>query len=244
MDGTDSRFDTAHVVAWSSLLLGFGLIQGALYLKAYWGAFGLDPFQFGNASDLALIGLTSIGVTVALMMMSAMLGSYLSAKVQLLQTKLHLPWWALAVVPILLFILLGIFVFFGWILLLGMLLTWSLLWLVYRAPDVPEAVRTFKYLPYLAMAVAYFPMSAYYLGERQAARVKAGDRGFVVDAPATGGCQMGAWQFVGRLNDVYVLFCRQTGGVSLLAAPSDSALHLQKGPTPATNGARVKSPPH
>lgn len=45
----------------------------------------------------------------------------------------------------------------GWLLIIGMVLTWELIWLVHRAPDVPDAVRNFKLLPYAALAIAYIP---------------------------------------------------------------------------------------
>ncbi len=51
--------------------MGFGahhvrVIQGAFYLKAYWGHFGLDPFQFVAVSELALAGLAGIGMVLFL----------------------------------------------------------------------------------------------------------------------------------------------------------------------------------
>lgn len=93
MEEPTSRGGIAQVVAWSTMVFGFGLIQGTLHLKGYWGSFGLDPFQFGNASDLALIGLTGVGVTVVFMLLAALLGGYVSSKVRLLEEKYHVrPW--------------------------------------------------------------------------------------------------------------------------------------------------------
>ncbi len=35
----------ADVAGWGSAVVTFGLIQGALYLKAYWGTLALIPFS-------------------------------------------------------------------------------------------------------------------------------------------------------------------------------------------------------
>ncbi|HGM6066463.1 TPA: hypothetical protein ACKP39_000107 [Stenotrophomonas maltophilia] len=54
MDRTQKTLTMADVAGWGSALVTFGLVQGVLYLKAYWGHFGLDPFQLVAASELAL----------------------------------------------------------------------------------------------------------------------------------------------------------------------------------------------
>ncbi len=45
MERTQKTLTMADVAGWGSALVTFGLIQGAFYLKAYWGHFGLDPFH-------------------------------------------------------------------------------------------------------------------------------------------------------------------------------------------------------
>jgi len=44
MERAKKELTLASVAGLGSLLATFGLIQGALYLQAYWGRFGLDPF--------------------------------------------------------------------------------------------------------------------------------------------------------------------------------------------------------
>jgi len=68
MDRKGRHLTIADVAGWGSALATFGLIQGALYLQAYWGRFGLDPFQFVAVSELALAGLAGIGVVLCLML--------------------------------------------------------------------------------------------------------------------------------------------------------------------------------
>ncbi|MBH1830151.1 MULTISPECIES: hypothetical protein [Stenotrophomonas] len=64
MERTQKTLTMADVAGWGSALVTFGLIQGAFYLKAYWGHFGLDPFQFVAVSELALAGLAGIGMVL------------------------------------------------------------------------------------------------------------------------------------------------------------------------------------
>lgn len=54
----------------------FGLVQGAFYLKAYWGHFGPDPFQFVAVGELALAGLTGIGMVLFLMLVALLIGGW------------------------------------------------------------------------------------------------------------------------------------------------------------------------
>lgn len=222
-----TRFGAAHVLAWSTVLLGFGLIQGTLYLKGYWGAFGLDPFQFGNASDLALIGLTGIGVTVAFMLVAAVAGGYLAQKILQFEQTYRYGGWIVLLVAIALSGVLLFVVSFGWLLCIGVLLTWALIWLVKKAPDIPSAIRDWKLLPYAALALAYIPMGAYFLGQRNAAQIKIRHSGVVVTSTDALQCHANGWKFAGRLNDVYVIYCRVPEAVTVIPANSDSVIRLQ-----------------
>lgn len=135
------RFGVSHVLAWSTVLLGFGLIQGTLYLKGYWGSFGLDPFQFGNANDLALIGLTGVGVTVAFMLLAGVVGGYLAQHIVEFEEKYRFGRWIILGASICLIAVMIFLVSFGWLLFVGMLLAWGLIWLAKKAPDIPNAHR-------------------------------------------------------------------------------------------------------
>src|SRR5690606_35452347 len=77
----DSSAELGKVLAWTSLLLAFGAVQGVIYLKAYWGRFGLNPFQYADVDSLALVGLTGIGVTLLLIGLGALFGGYIGAKI-------------------------------------------------------------------------------------------------------------------------------------------------------------------
>lgn len=81
MEGTQTKLTMADVAGWGSALVTFCLIQGAFYLKAYWGHFGLDPFQFVAVSELALAGLTGIGMVLFLLLLASLFGGWVETKV-------------------------------------------------------------------------------------------------------------------------------------------------------------------
>lgn len=81
MERTKKTLTMADVAGWGSALVTFGLIQGALYLKEYWGHFGLDPFQFVAVSELALAGLAGIGMVLFLMLLASLFGGWVEMKV-------------------------------------------------------------------------------------------------------------------------------------------------------------------
>lgn len=100
----------------------FGLIQGALYLQAYWSQFGLDPFQFVAVGELALTGLAGIGMVLGLMLITLLLGGWVEGKLTGINTvRNRFAWLA----PILFFTGLGAIIWWAsaWVLLIGMLLT-------------------------------------------------------------------------------------------------------------------------
>lgn len=80
MERTKKTLTMADVAGWGSALVTIGLIQGAFYLKAYWGHFGLDPFQFVAVSELALAGLAGIGMVLFFMLVALLLGGWAEGK--------------------------------------------------------------------------------------------------------------------------------------------------------------------
>lgn len=80
MESTQKGLTMADVAGWGSAVVTFGLIQGALYLKAYWGHFGLDPFQFVAVSELALAGLAGIGMVLFLILIALLFGGWVEVR--------------------------------------------------------------------------------------------------------------------------------------------------------------------
>jgi hypothetical protein len=234
------------VLAWASVLLGFGSIQGVIYLKAYWGNFGLDPFQFGEVSALALVGLTGIGVTVAFMGIAALVGGYLSHKLEALRTKHRAIEIAIAIGLLLVVAVLAFVLDFGLYLVAGMVLTWFLIWLAHRSPDIPDSVTRWRVLPYVALAVAYVPLASHYFGHWRADKAKNSEVRVQVDSSDMKGIEGATVTFAGRLGDEYVLFRPSDQSVLIVPVAAVRTLSLTShghGGTAARKQERVDSPP-
>ena len=217
------------VLAWSSALAAFGSVQGAIYLKAYWGRFGLDPFQFHDVSALALVGLTAVGATLAFIGAGALLGGYLSSRIE--------PWakaspragaLAAALLSLTIFFI-AIRVDFGWQLVCGMSLTWSLIWLAQRAPALPDWVKSAQALPYIALAVAYVPLGSHYLGTRRAEAVKVSTSRAEVGNLSSMSRPKGDHRFAGSLGGSYVLYSPSDHSVLVIRADEARGLALYGG---------------
>ena len=93
MERTKKTLTMADVAGWGSALVTFGLIQGAFYLKAYWGHFGLDPFQFVAVSELALAGLAGIGMVLFFILIALLFGGWVEGKVTATPSPANLLMW-------------------------------------------------------------------------------------------------------------------------------------------------------
>ncbi|HHA2536648.1 TPA: hypothetical protein ACOEBE_004340 [Stenotrophomonas maltophilia] len=93
MERTKKTLTMADVAGWGSALVTFGLIQGAFYLKAYWGHFGLDPFQFVAVSELALAGLAGIGMVLFFILIALLFGGWVEGKVTARPSQANLLMW-------------------------------------------------------------------------------------------------------------------------------------------------------
>ncbi len=80
MERTKKTLTMADVAGWGSALVTFGLARGFFYLRAYWGHFGVDPFQFIAVSELALAGLAAIGKVLFFTLVALLLGGWAESK--------------------------------------------------------------------------------------------------------------------------------------------------------------------
>lgn len=220
-----------NFLAWISVLLAFGVAQGVIYLRSFWGRFELDPFQFSNASDLAFVGLTGIGVTLVFAAGAALVGGYLGNWL-----SQHFPKSKLASSVLLLALLGGLvaltfFVDFGTYLLIGMLLTWIIVWLIHHSPDIPASMKQGKFIPYLAVAVAYIPMASHYYGQHKANLVFHSDKALHLNSGHSVGTGLpsGEQRFVGRLGGEYIFYSPVHQSVSIVQADAVQRIALTKG---------------
>lgn len=93
MERTKKTLTMADIAGWGSALVTFGLIQGDFYLKAYWGHFGLDPFQFVAVSELALAGLAGIGMVLFFILIALLFGGWVEGKVTARPSRANLLMW-------------------------------------------------------------------------------------------------------------------------------------------------------
>jgi len=226
MERTQKSLTMADVAGWGSVLVTFGLIQGAFYLKAYWGHFGLDPFQFVAISELALAGLAGIGMVLFLMLLALLFGGWLSGKVSASTPRSSPLVWLM--LPIAL-VGLGLTLWWsnGWPLLLGAALTGICAAAARVSPVLPDIVKDSPLLPYLLVVFAYVPISLSWLGFERGQTITSGGSKFTVAVTVDGKVQ-GGLGMVGRLGDSYALWDPAQKRAILLPVDDVSRLEIER----------------
>ncbi|MCR8716676.1 hypothetical protein [Stenotrophomonas indicatrix] len=204
MERTQKALTMADVAGWGSAVVTFGLIQGALYLKAYWGHFGLDPFQFVAVSELALAGLAGIGMVLFLMLVALLFGGWMEIKMTSGSAKSKLFAWLF---PMLFFTGLGLLLWWSntWPLLIGLLLTIICALIVQLSPVVPATVKDSPWLIYALVMLVYVSIVSITLGSERAGTISSGGGKHVAAATIDGEVQ-GGLGLIGRLGDSYALW--------------------------------------
>lgn len=204
MERTQKTLTMADVAGWGSAAVTFGLIQGALYLKAYWGHFGLDPFQFVAVSELALAGLAGIGMVLFLLLVALLFGGWVETKVTSGSAKSKLFAWLF---PILFFTGLGLLLWWSnsWPLLIGLLLTIICALIVQLSPVVPATVKDSPWLIYALVMLVYVSIVSTTLGSERAGTISSGGGRHVTAVTIDGKVQDGL-SLIGRLGDSYALW--------------------------------------
>jgi len=216
MDRKRQKLSIADLAGWASVLATFGLIQGALYLQAYWGRFGLDPFQFVAVSELALVGLAGIGAVLGLMLLAALLAGSLEGKLSSIKPQRKALRFAALLTMV---ITLGALLWWAnaWVLLGGVLLTVVCVVSVTLSPVVPRAIKESPWLVYIALMLGYVSIASDYLGSHRAQKIMQGEGQFVstvrIEAEALNGLNL-----LGRLGDTYVLWDAERNTTILLPA--------------------------
>lgn len=204
MERVHKELSLADVAGWGSACVTFGLIQGALYLRAYWSQFGLDPFQFVAVGELALTGLTSIGMVLGLMLVALLFGGWLEVKLTGTTTmRNRLSWLA----PVLFFAGLGAIIWWAgaWVLLIGILLTIGCLLVVTLSPVVPGAVKKSPWLVYSVSMLVYVSIASSWLGSERARAIIDGKAKHLSTVTIESDT-LSDLNLIGRLGDTYALW--------------------------------------
>lgn len=204
MERTEKKLTMTDVAGWGSALVTFGLVQGAFYLKAYWGHFGLDPFQFVAVGELALAGLTGIGMVLFLMLVALLIGGWLEVKLASSSSERKLLAW---LAPVLFFAGLGALLWWAsaWPVLIGVLLTGVCALAVRLSPIVPSAVKDSPRLIYALVMLVYVSIASSWLGFERARAISSGSGKYTVAVRVDGQVQSGL-NLIGRLGDSYALW--------------------------------------
>ncbi|MBN5032124.1 hypothetical protein JY448_00540 [Stenotrophomonas maltophilia] len=223
MERTKKTLTMADVAGWGSALVTFGLIQGAFYLKAYWGHFGLDPFQFVAVSELALAGLASIGMVLLFLPVALLLGGWIEGKVTASKSKSSLLAW-LAMVLCLVGLVAVLWWSNGWSLLIGAASVGIYAIAVRLSPVLPTAVKDSPWLIYALVMLVYVSISSSWLGSRRAKEITASGNPSTVSV-TIGGKVQGGLGLAGRLGDSYVLW--EPAGKVVLLVPAEDVNKLE-----------------
>ncbi|MDH2155865.1 hypothetical protein [Stenotrophomonas sp. GD03657] len=228
MERTQKTLTMADVAGWGSALVTFGLIQGAFYLKAYWGHFGLDPFQFVAVSELALAGLAGIGMVLFFILIALLFGGWVEGKVTATPSQANLLMWltlALCLVGM------GALLWWSnaWPVLIGVALTGICAMAVPLSPVLPAAVKNSPWLVYALVMIVYVPISSSWLGFERAKTTTSGSSEYSVSVTIDEKVQ-GSLGLVGRLGDSYVLWDPVQKAAVLVPVDDVSSLEIAQKP--------------
>lgn len=226
MERTEKELTLASVAGWGSLLATFGLIQGALYLKAYWGRFGLDPFQFVAVGELALAGVAAIGFVLFLMAVAMLLGGWIETRLTGETLKGGVRAWA---VPIVFFGTLAALIWWAeaWPALIGMVLTIFCAVIVGLSPVVPRAVKDSPWMIYILAMVVYVSIVSNWFGYKRADAIIAGHGAHTASLRTEAGARSNL-VLIGRLGDTYALWDPVEKTAALFPASDVRTLELAR----------------
>jgi hypothetical protein len=226
MERTDTELSIADVAGWGSALVTFGLVQGAVYLKAYWGHFGLDPFQYVAVSEIALAGLAGMGLALGLMAVAILLGDWLGDKLtSISRDRRVLGLFA----PVSLLLGLGAIIWWAnaWAVLIGALLTVACLAVVTVAPTVPAAIKKSPWLTYTVVMLVYVSIASNWLGTERAKKITQGGEKHVANITFESG-SLSSLNLIGRLGDTYVFWDKVRKTTVLLPASDLKTLEIRR----------------
>lgn len=228
MERAKKTLTMADVAGWGSALVTFGLIQGAFYLKAYWGHFGLDPFQFVAVSELALAGLAGIGMVLFFILIALLFGGWVEGKVTASTSRASLLMWLILVLCL---VGMGALLWWssGWPVLVGVALTGICAIAVRLSPVLPPAVKDSPWLVYVLVMLVYVPISSSWLGFERARAITSGSSKYTINVTIDQRMQR-SLSLAGRLGDSYVLWDPLQNSAALVPVDDVSRLEIARKP--------------
>lgn len=226
MERAEKDYTLATLAGWGSALATFGLVQGALYLKAFWGHFGLDPFQFVAVGELALAGLAAMAFALFVLAVGMLLASWIEARLTGETSKGGARAW---MVPTIFFGTLAGLIWWAeaWVALIGMALTLFCALAVQLSPVVPRAIKDSPWMIYLLVLMVYVSVVSIWLGEKRAVDITKGDQSYTSILRTQAGTR-GDLVLIGRLGDTYALWDHAKKTTALFPASDVTSLEIAR----------------
>ncbi len=226
MERAEKDYTLAKFAGWGSALATFGLVQGALYLKAFWGHFGLNPFQFVAVGELALAGLAAMAFVLFLLVVGMLFASWIEARLTGETAKGGARAW---VVPIAFFGTLAGLIWWAeaWVALIGMILTIGCALAVQLSPVVPRAIKDSPWMIYSLVVMVYVSVVSSWLGEKRAGEITTGGQPYTSILRTEAGTR-GDLVLIGRLGDTYALWDHAKKATALFPASDVTSLKIAR----------------
>jgi hypothetical protein len=220
----------------TTILGAFGLAVSACYLMVYWGAFGIDIFQFAGLTDFVKLAIFPVAMAVLATGLALAFGALIMPMLPVYDGQglfSHRPKTMRAVAGVSLFAAFAIMGFsdaawrWGAALLLGV----PFVRYVNSRPQMRRYIRSGVLRGYVLVLAFGLPLGACFFGAISAENIKEAVTTTVVDPTgiATGliGTHDHPLVFVGFVSDTFVIYETQTGSVVLLKQVDNAPLVLK-----------------
>lgn len=218
----------------------WGVAAGTAYLASYWGAFGINPFEYIDGRGLFQAGLFSLISSIALLAIGAIVGRLLLGPVFPPGGGVNTPvgrklaplkrWLALANV-----VAIGLLIAFGptdrkWFAIAPLVSLFSIA--IDNSPVLESLSSRHEVRSIISFLLIFIPIFAIGYGATDARLIHAGMSRLLVDPGAStlpaSQSFSGDISYVGKLGDSYVLYEVKSSSVAILQAASVPQLVLKR----------------
>jgi len=224
-------------------VVAYGYALGAIYMRAYWGSFGIDPFQYGSTADVAVAGFSAIAAFSILLIIAAWLGRLIAETASQFEAGGRWLFWGL-VVSIAGLVSAALFTGFWWY-VLGMIGVWILTLMLILTPTLPLYLRSPPTAALIGLLAVYLPLAAHSQAKSRADDAWNPDAGWIVDqSRSTLSLSLeGAAKVAGRLGDhVVVLEPSSKSVIFLPVSEQVRIVTMPRGSAPASPGVPSEQP--